>query len=231
VVKVEHCEKTEFCLENLISDVKNLRLPLILIDGIYEKNFSYELSEKIFNELHTQGVIDTRKTFFLWCEFQGEACFRMINGEKIYGIDNCLKHKLLSEQKTFGVFFVDMSGKGAQCVDAIKNLISEIEVYYHNALFVLFSNEDTINLITSEAPYCKTFIYDHFADVFGDIWEKINDENKKAIRNLKGKLLNEYVLSVLERETTTKPEKDINDVLHTLIKRAMHKRHIIGFGE
>lgn len=228
---MECCEKSEFCLENLISDVKNLRLPLILIDGIHEKNFSYELSKKIFNELHTQGAIDTRKTFFLWCEFQDETCFRMINGEKIYGIDNCLKHKLLSEQKTSGVFFVYISGKVAQCVDTIKNLISEIEAYFHNVLFVLFSNEETINFITSEAPYCKIYIYDHFAELFGDIWKKINVENKKAIRNLKEKLLNEYVLSVLKNEIATKPEKDINVVLNVLIERAMHKRRVIGFGE
>lgn len=217
-------------LDNFISIVKANDSSIHVIEGDYDAMCSYYISNRIFQKLESEGVINGIKDFFFWCEIQDDMKYKNINGETIVSINNCFKHILLSKRKISGLFCIYIPENVGKNIDAIKNMFFQIKGAMCNNTFILLSNAKTVEILISESPYCKVYDYnDYYIEMLGPIWKKLNKKNKNFIIEIKGEIIGAEIFQYINEEIYNDPNKDVNILFDLLMERRIKRVNKIGF--
>lgn len=221
--------KSEFDLKKITDSANFINSCVVLLQGDYGKKASYQVANSIYQQYTYMNIIDAKRYFSFWCELQDDFKLKDINGDKIENINNCYKHMILSEHKTKGMFFIHIANNCSK--DAIKDLIRQIDDMTKGCLFFLIYGNNVANIIEKECPCSKVFVLeDSYVRIFGSVWDNVNENNKKLIKNLSGKPFYENMLLYLSQEFCANPQQDFNNVIDAFIKNLACGENKIGFG-
>lgn len=221
--------KSEFDLKKITDSANFINSCAVLLQGDYGKKASYQVANSIYQQYTYMNIIDAKRYFSFWCELQDDFQFRDINGDKIENINNCYKHMILSEHKTKGMFFIHIANNCSK--DAIKDLIRQIDDMTKGCFFFLIYGNNVANIVEKECPCSKVFVLeDNYVRIFGSVWDNVNENNKKLIKNLSGKPFYENMLLYLSQEFCANPQQDFNNIIDAFIKNLACGENKIGFG-